>query len=107
MPLRAAPNTIASSVLLDGHGTARAILETVAVEIIPFDKVSEEFAFAYGERDRSLAWFQQEIGRWYKDPAARSGERLYARDANHLRSIRGLEAVGLRFRKASTAGLID
>jgi uncharacterized protein YhfF len=63
----------ALSVLLDWQGKARAIIETVSVEIIPFDQVSEEFAFAYGEGDRSLAWFRQEIGRWYEDYAVKSG----------------------------------
>ncbi|RVL95607.1 ASCH domain-containing protein [Sinorhizobium meliloti] len=63
----------ALSVLLDGQGKARAILETVSVEIIPFDQVSEDFAFAYGEGDRSLTWFRNAIGRWYEDYAAKSG----------------------------------
>jgi uncharacterized protein YhfF len=67
------PYAGALSVLLDGQGKALAIVETVSVEIMPFDQVSEEFAFAYGEGDRSLAWFRQEIGRWYERSAARNG----------------------------------
>jgi uncharacterized protein YhfF len=63
----------ALSVLLNGQGKAQAIVETVSVETIPFDQVSEQFAFAYGEGDRSLAWFRHEIGRWYERSAARSG----------------------------------
>ncbi|WP_151732874.1 ASCH domain-containing protein ['Paenibacillus yunnanensis' Narsing Rao et al. 2020] len=42
------------SVLLDGEGVPRAIIETVRVEIIPFDEVGAEFAYSEGEDDRSL-----------------------------------------------------
>lgn len=44
----------ALSVLLDGRGQARAIVETSSVDIVPLNQVSEEFAFAYGEGDRSM-----------------------------------------------------
>jgi uncharacterized protein YhfF len=67
------PFESALSVLLDGQGNARAVVETVAVEIMPFDHVSDDFAFAYGEGNQSLAWFRSEIGRWYRDYAARTG----------------------------------
>lgn len=42
------------SVLLDGEGVPRAIIETVRVDIVPFDEVSAEFAYSEGEDDRSL-----------------------------------------------------
>jgi uncharacterized protein YhfF len=45
------------SVVLDGAGEPRALLRTTAVEVVPFDAVSEEHAFLEGEDDRSLeAW---------------------------------------------------
>jgi histidinol-phosphate aminotransferase len=64
----------ALSVLLDGQGEARAIVETVRVEIMPFGSVNEDFAHAYGEGDRTLTWWRSEIGAWYREEAARRGE---------------------------------
>ena len=55
----------ALSVLLDGSGRARAILETERIEIMPFGAVHTDFARAYGEGDRTLDWFRSEIGAWY------------------------------------------
>ncbi len=40
-------------VALDGAGSPRAILETIAVEQRRFDAVEPDFAFAEGEGDRS------------------------------------------------------
>lgn len=64
----------ALSILLDGQGRARAIVETERVEIRPFGSVDEDFARAYGEGDRTLAWWRSEIGAWYRASAARHGE---------------------------------
>src|SRR4051794_9184252 len=46
----------ALSVLLDGRGRARAVVETERVEAVPFGSVDEDFARAYGEGDRTLGW---------------------------------------------------
>jgi len=64
----------ALSVLLDGKGQPRAIIETRRVEILPFKDIDEDFAKAYGEGDRTLAWFKLEVGAWYKQSARRAGE---------------------------------
>src|SRR5690349_4904975 len=48
----------ALSVLLDGAGCCRAIVETRRVEIIHFGEIDEDFARAYGEGDRTLEWFR-------------------------------------------------
>jgi uncharacterized protein YhfF len=66
----------ALSVLLDGKGHPRAIVETERVEIKPFRTVDEAFAHAYGEGDRTLEWFWSEMGAWYRDTAARHGEHF-------------------------------
>lgn len=47
------------SVVLDGAGRPVAVIETVEVEIRPFDQVDERFAFDEGEGDRSLACWRQ------------------------------------------------
>jgi uncharacterized protein YhfF len=64
----------ALSVLLDGSGRARAVLQTEEVEVKPFGAVNADFAFAYGEGDRTLDWFRSEIGAWYRGEAARHGK---------------------------------
>lgn len=42
------------SIVLDGSGRPRAVLETTDVEIVPFDQVDSAHAHAEGEGDRSL-----------------------------------------------------
>ncbi len=52
-----------------GHGIARCVIRTTAVEIVPFDAVDADFAYDEGEGDRSLeywrdahwAYFTQEL----------------------------------------------
>lgn len=46
------------NIILDGRGTPRAVIETTAVVVVPFDEVSEAHAFAEGEGDRSLAYWR-------------------------------------------------
>ena len=43
------------NIILDGRRNPRALLETVSVEIVPFNEVSDEHAYAEGEDDRTLA----------------------------------------------------
>ena len=66
----------ALSILLDGQGRARAIVETERGEIMPFGSVDEDFVHAYGEGDRTLAWWRSEIGAWYRASATRHGEEF-------------------------------
>ena len=63
----------ALSVLLDGQGCTRAIIETQRVEIIRFGAVDESFAWSYGEGERTLTWWRSNIGAWYRASAARHG----------------------------------
>jgi uncharacterized protein YhfF len=46
------------SVLVDGSGTPVTVLETLAVFVVPFDEVPDWFAWAEGEGDRSLSYWQ-------------------------------------------------
>ena len=64
----------ALSVLFDGQGNARAIIETTAVEPCRFGDVTEELAQAYGEGERSLAWWRREMGDYYRRMAEASGQ---------------------------------
>lgn len=47
------------SVITDWDGNARCIIRTTAVEIVPFEAVSEEFAAIEGEGDGSLEYWRR------------------------------------------------
>ncbi|MBL3686015.1 ASCH domain-containing protein [Leucobacter zeae] len=52
------------SIILDGDGAPRAVIETTDVRVIPFDEVSVEHACAEGEGDRTLEHWR-EVHEWY------------------------------------------
>lgn len=51
------------SVVTDGSGSARAIIRTTSVEVVPFSEVTAEFAAAEGEGDLSLGYWRE--GHWH------------------------------------------
>lgn len=66
----------ALSVLFDGRDEARAIVETTAVETLRFGDATEELAQAYGEGERTLAWWQRVIGDYYRRLADSKSEHF-------------------------------
>ncbi len=64
------------SVILDWKGKARCIIQTTRIDLMPYEEVTEEFAWTEGEGDRSLAYW-------------REGHRRFF--------TRELEAIGLAF----------
>ncbi|MEZ4862010.1 MAG: ASCH domain-containing protein [Caldilineaceae bacterium] len=56
------------AVVVDGTGEPLCVIEVIEVEIKPFNAVDEEFAFAYGEGDRTLADWRRDnweyLARW-------------------------------------------
>ena len=64
----------ALNVLLHGQGRTRAIVETERVEIMPFGSVDANFAWAYGEGNRTLDWWRSEMGAYYRASAVRHTE---------------------------------
>lgn len=54
------------SVLCDGRGRPRAVLETVSIEQIAFDRVGQEFATREGEGDLSLAHWRLSHREYYE-----------------------------------------
>lgn len=66
----------ALSVLLDGRGAPVGIVQTTGVETVRFRDVTEAMARAYGEGERTLSWWRRVIGDWYRDKAARDGQRF-------------------------------
>src|SRR5262245_12505904 len=57
----------ALSVLLDGNRRPVGIVETIGVATVRFSDVTEEMARAYGEGERTLEWWRQVIGAWYRN----------------------------------------
>jgi len=51
------PNVGKIELIVDGQGEPLCITELMEVEIKPFNAVDEQFAFAYGEGDRSLTFW--------------------------------------------------
>lgn len=54
------------SIILDGEGAPRAVIETTAIAVVPFDEVDAEHAFAEGEGDRTLAHWREVHERYWR-----------------------------------------
>ena len=54
------PKVGAIELIVDGKEEPLCIIELTEVEIRPFNTVDEQFAFAYGEGDRTLAFWLQD-----------------------------------------------
>jgi histidinol-phosphate aminotransferase len=59
------------SVILDGAAEPRAVVQTVAVAVVPFNEVDESHAFAEGEGDRSLAHWRRVHENFWREHSAR------------------------------------
>jgi histidinol-phosphate aminotransferase len=55
------------SILLDGEGMPRALIETTEVRVLSFDAVPAEHAFAEGEGDLKLAHWQTVHERFWRE----------------------------------------
>lgn len=66
------------SIILDGVGAPRALIETTRVGIVPFDEVGVEHAHAEGEGDRTLAYWRAVHERFWREHSA--NPRGYAPD---------------------------
>jgi uncharacterized protein YhfF len=54
------PKVGAIELIVDGTGAPLCIIELTEVEMKPFNTVDEQFAFEYGEGDRTLAFWIQD-----------------------------------------------
>jgi len=66
------------SILLDGEGHPRALIEATDVAVVPFDEVDAEHAFLEGEGDRSLAHWREVHERFFNEVA--SHDRAFSPD---------------------------
>jgi uncharacterized protein YhfF len=58
------------SIVLDGAGAPRAVLEVTAISIVPFHEVTADHARAEGEDDRSLASWRRIHERFWAEHSA-------------------------------------
>ena len=54
------------SIVLDGRGAPRAVVQTLSVEVVPFDEVTERHARAEGEGDLSLREWREAHERFWR-----------------------------------------
>ena len=54
------------SIVLDGSGVPRALIRTIAVDIVPFREVTADHAVAEGEGDLSLEWWRAAHERFWR-----------------------------------------
>src|SRR5579859_2195801 len=51
------------------------IVETIELSIVPFKDVDAQFAYDYGEGDRTLAWWKEHIWDYYAQECAAIGRQ--------------------------------
>lgn len=66
------------SIILDGSGAPRALIQTTDVVVVPFGEVTAAHAFAEGERDRTLASWREIHERYWTEHS--EGPRGYEPD---------------------------
>ena len=64
------------SIILDGQGEPRAVIETTQVIIQPFNQVDATFAYEEGEDDRSLESWRREHWRYFSRTSQTKGWQL-------------------------------
>ena len=64
------------SIILDGQGNPRAVIETTQVIIQPFNQVDTSFAYEEGEDDRSLESWRREHWRYFSRTSQSKGWQL-------------------------------
>jgi uncharacterized protein YhfF len=61
------------SIVLNSQKTPVCIVETVQIFIKPFNEVDAEFVYNYGEGDRTLNFWHQNIWEYYQQECAKLG----------------------------------
>lgn len=55
------------SIILDGSGVPRAVIETIELATVPFEAVTAEHAHAEGEGDRTLDYWRASHERYWRE----------------------------------------
>ena len=64
------------SIVTSAAGVPLCVIETLAVEVLPFDQVGADFAASEGEGDGSLAFWRQAHAAYFGRECARLGRRF-------------------------------
>lgn len=64
------------SIILDGGGRPLCLIETIEVNIMPYDRVDARFAYDEGEGDRSLAYWRDAHWRFFSRRCQEIGRSL-------------------------------
>lgn len=64
------------SIVTNWSGRPLCVIETQAVDVVPFSEVTAEFAAVEGEGDRSLSFWQQAHERYFTRECARAGRQF-------------------------------
>ncbi|GEL77975.1 ASCH domain-containing protein [Tenuibacillus multivorans] len=78
------------NIITDWDGNALIITQTKKVDVIPFNEVSEEFAFKEGEGDKSYDYWRREHLKFFNRELANSGQEF---DENMLVVCEEFEVV--------------
>jgi uncharacterized protein YhfF len=70
------PEPGAISIVTNWHGEPLCVIETQSVEVMPFKRVSAEFAATEGEGDGSLSFWREAHMGYFKREARRSGREF-------------------------------
>ncbi|WP_434922535.1 ASCH domain-containing protein [Glutamicibacter sp. PAEs-4] len=66
----------------DSTGAPALILRTTAVRLAAFDEVDENFAYAEGEDERTLAGWRREHGKYWRRTQAAAGQAWQPQDTH-------------------------
>lgn len=61
------------SIVLDEHGKPVCVIETIEASVRRFDEVDEQFAWEYGEGERTLSWWRSALWSYYARECAQHG----------------------------------
>src|SRR6266516_2393140 len=63
------------SIVTDWEHRPVCIIQTTEVNLVPFKDIDAQFAYDYGEGDRTLAWWKQEMWDYYVQECASMGRQ--------------------------------
>ena len=65
-----------ASIVLDGNRIAVGVIETTEIRVQPFNSVDSQFAYDYGEGERTLAWWQVAMWEYYGEVCQNLGKQV-------------------------------
>jgi uncharacterized protein YhfF len=61
------------AIVLDGRGVPACVIEIIETRIVPFDAFDEQLAREYGEGERTLVWWHEQLWEYYAAECAEHG----------------------------------